>query len=322
VNKPGQSMTAVGSKSAVSLVSLIEQFGGDDEKCREFLALMRWPEGVRCPRCDSDKIGTLKANLGVRNGMHSPRKRNQFECSSCSYQFSVTSGSVFLDTHLPLWKWMLATYLIVDSKKGVSANQLRRQLNVSYKTAWYLCHRIRSAMLDTDTTPLSGVIEADETWIGGKRPGAGNLHGWDNKTMVLGALQRGGKVRLQVEHRRGTKPVLHAFIHANVDDGSILHTDANPSYIGVPVSAHESIDHSRDEWVRGDVTTNGIESAWSLLKRSIVGSFHQVSAKHLPAYLDEFSFRFNNRANAFLFRDTLLKLIEGDALPYADLISS
>src|SRR5205823_7925101 len=131
---------------AMNLVKLIEKYG-DDAKCRAFLDKLRWPDGPRCPRCSSEKLSRVKA-------------RNQFDCDSCRYQFSVTSGTVFHDTHLPLWKWFLAVYLIGEAKKGVSANQLKRTLGVSYKTAWYLCHRIRSAMIEANPAPLTGIVEA------------------------------------------------------------------------------------------------------------------------------------------------------------------
>src|SRR3954453_23730721 len=139
----------------MDLVKLIEDFGSED-KCREFLEHLRWPDGVRCPRCDSEKISRII-------------KRNQFDCDSCRYQFSVTAGTLFHDSHLPLWKWFLAIYMMVESRKSISANQLKRTLSVSYKTAWYLAHRIREAMGDDDQPLLRGIIEVDETYVGGKR---------------------------------------------------------------------------------------------------------------------------------------------------------
>src|SRR6266566_890890 len=133
----------------MNLPDLIEQFGSE-ELCRDYLEELRWPKGVECPRCESKKISRLK-------------KRAQFECDTCRYQFSVRVNTVFHDSKLPLWKWFLATYLMIESKKGISANQLKRMLNVSYKTAWYLCHRIRSAMEVLEEEPLTGLVEADET---------------------------------------------------------------------------------------------------------------------------------------------------------------
>jgi transposase-like protein len=229
------------------------------------------------------------------------------------------------DTHLPLWKWFLATYLMIESKKGISANQLKRTLRVSYKTAWYLTHRIRSAMGEDAPEQLSGTVEADETYVGGKSH-RGHKRALENKTMVLGAIQRGGPVRFRVEsHKIANTEVLHAFIEDTVADcAEAIYTDQHPAYRGIADhnTRHETVDHSREEWVRGDVSTNGIESTWSLFKRSIVGSYHQLSAKHLDAYLDEFAFRFNNRENPYLFRDTLLRLLDAETLPYKELIAS
>src|ERR687887_249803 len=141
----------------MSLPQLIEQFGGEDE-CHAYLEELRWPSGVKCPRCGSAKISRIKA-------------RRQFDCDGCRYQFSVRVDTLFHDSKLPLWKWFLAVYLMVESKKGISANQLKRTLRVSYKTAWYLCHRIRSAMEGDEESLLAGIVEADDTWIGGKHHG-------------------------------------------------------------------------------------------------------------------------------------------------------
>ena len=295
----------------MNLVKLIERYG-DDEKCRAFLEKLRWPEGIRCPRCISAKVSRVKA-------------RNQFDCDSCRYQFSATSGTVFHDTHLPLWKWFLATYLMCESRKGMSANQLKRTLGIgSYKTAWHLCHRIRSAMIEANPEPLTGVVEADETYVGGKATGFVNKresakHRLDNKSVVLGAIQRDGKLRVRMVPNAGKKAI-HGFLHSVVDPDAELFTDSSHVYDKYP-GAHQSVDHSAEEWVRGDVHTNSIESAWSLFDRAVIGSYHKLSKKHLPAYLQEFEFRFNNRENPFLFRDTLRALLVAEALPYADLVS-
>jgi transposase-like protein len=313
-------------RGAMSLVKLIEQFA-DEDRSRAYLEGLRWPNGVRCPRCDGERVKRIQSVTRYRSG---PRKgqvrgtRDQFDCS-CGYQFSVKSGTVFHDSHLPLWKWFLATYLMCESKKGMSANQLKRTLEVSYGTAWYLCHRIRWAMQQS-TEPLLGTVEVDETYVGGKRRHVGRGY-TENKKMIMGALQRGGNVRLRfvkdIHHLDGT--VARQFLGRTIHDGAeAIYTDEHPSYRGIADinTRHETVNHSVDEWVRGDVSTNGVESAWSLLKRSIIGSYHQLSEKHLPAYLDEFSFRFNGRENPFLFRDTLLALIKADALTYDELTHS
>jgi len=291
----------------VNLPVLIEKFGSE-EKCRAYLEELRWPDGVECPRCEGRTISRIV-------------RRNQFECDGCRYQFSVTAGTLFHDSHLPLWKWFLAIYIISESKKGVSSKQLQRMLGVSYKTAWYLSHRIRDAMGDDAQPLLRGIVEVDETLIGGKREGYGPGYR-GNKINVAGAVQRGGEIRLRVVPNR-RRAQMHGFIRANVaDDAEAIHTDEFASYrgIGDGNTRHETVEHKADEYVRGDVHTNTVESAWSLLKRSIVGSYHHVSLKHLPAYLDEMEFRFNRRENPYLFRDTLMVLLGGDALPYAKLI--
>jgi transposase-like protein len=296
----------------LDLPTMIERYGAE-EKCRDFLQELRWPHGVECPRCEARDVAKIKG-------------RNQLRCRSCDYRFSVTVGTVFADSHLPLWKWFLATYLMAESKKGISAKQLQRSLGVTYKTAWYLGHRIRSAMEDDAPVPLSGIVEVDETYIGGKtRGGKGSKGGpgrGTKKAMVLGAVERGGEVRIQVGDRPN-KATLHAFIHENVaDDAEAIHTDAWQAYggIGDADTLHEFVSHNQGEWLRGIVHTNTVDGVWSLLKRSIVGSYHQLSAKHLPAYLDEIAFRFNNRDNPYLFRDTLLRLLDGETLPLRELV--
>lgn len=293
-------------KSELNMMQLMERFGSD-EKCHAYLEQLRWPEGVRCPRCSSDKISRI-------------HERKQFMCDGCTYQFSVRVGTIFHDSHLPLSKWFVAIYLMGESLKGVSANQLKRTLGVSYKTAWYLCHRIRAAVKDADNSLLSGIVEVDETFVGGRRRGVGSGNR-DNKNMVLGAIERGGKLRLKLEKRPDRK-TLHTFIKANVsDDAEAIMTDEWPAYRGCgdADTRHETVNHREKEWVRGECHTNTVESAWSLFKRSVVGSYHQISAKHLERYLHEFEFRFNNRNNPYLFRDTLLRLIASENLEYKEL---
>jgi transposase-like protein len=298
----------------VDLVKLFEKFGSED-KCHAYLEELRWPDGVECPRCGSKKISRIAA-------------RRQFDCDGCRYQFSVRVGTLFHDSKLPLWKWFLAVYVMGESKKGVSANQLKRMLGVSYKTAWYLCHRIRSAMHDEAAPLLRGIVEADETYVGGKRKLSGHSTArdrararLDNKTIVLGAIERGGKVRLRVAPT-AEKEHVQAFLREVVaDEAEAIYTDSNRAYLGIEDedTRHEFVNHAADEWVRGDVHTNTVESVWSLFDRGVIGAYHKLSAKHLPAYLDEFAFRFNNRTNAFWFRDTIRALVEGDSLTFAEL---
>lgn len=290
----------------INLISLIERFGSD-EQCRALLEEMRWPDGIACPRCESKNITAI-----------SPRK--QHHCNQCRYQFSATSGTIFHDTHLPLWKWFLTIYKMLESKKGVSALQIKRELGIAYQTAWHLCHRIRAAMKDAYPMPLKGRVEVDETWIGGKVKGKGKGYK-GNKTLVVGAVQRGGKIILKVVKGR-TKEDLHGFVKDTVhDDAEAIYTDEFPSYRDLEDhnTRHETVNHSEGEYVRGDVHTNSIENIWGLFKRSIVGTFHHMSVKHLDAYLDELEWRFNNRENPYLFRDTVRKLIEAERVEFSKL---
>jgi transposase-like protein len=295
---------ALTTQPAIDLVKLSEAFDTDAE-CRAYLEELRWPNGVECPRCQSKSVSRIKA-------------RKIIECNGCRYQFSVTAGTIFHDSHLPLPKWFLAIFLISESKKGMSALQLKRLLKVSYKTAWYLCHRIREAMKTEGGKPLAGIVECDETYVGGKpryRVGMGNYR--MRKTMVMAVVERGGEIRIQVG-KNSNKWTLHPFIKQHAPNPKRIMTDELPSYkgIGDHDTTHETIEHSAKEYVRGDVHTNTVEGAFGLFERAIVGSFHQVSVKHLDRYLDEFEFRYNNRKNAYLFRDTLLRLCGGKALPY------
>ena len=290
----------------VDLPTLIERFACED-KCHAYLESLRWPKGIECPRCETK---TTISRLD---------KRRQFECDSCGYQFSVRVGTVLQDSKLPVWKWFLAILLLVQAKKGMSANQIKRTIGVSYKTAWFLCHRIRHAMASLVENPLSGIVEIDETYIGGKARGKGRGY-IGNKTMVVGAVERDGEIRLKVRGK-ANKKTLQAFVEKHAAHASRIMTDEHPGYKGVGRKGrkHETVNHAAEEWARGDVTTNSIENVCSLLKRSIVGSFHHISADHLPKYLDELEWRFNNRDNPYLFRDTLVSLMGSEVMTYAAL---
>ena len=289
-----------------NLVSLMEKYHTEDQ-CREELTELRWPDGVRCASCDSAHI---------RNSY----TRNTYDCGSCGYEFSVTSSTMLHDTHLPLKHWIMATYLMVESRKGISSNQLKRTLGVSYKTAWYLTHRIRAAMQGAYPQPLKGMIEIDETFVGGKTRGTGKGYK-GNKTLVVGMLQRGGKIRLQVVTGRDQETLQAWVAEHSADDTEVYFTDEWAGYNGIADgdTRHETVNHSIGEYVRGDVTTNGIENVWGLLKRSIMGAYHHLSAKHLDAYLDELEWRHNNRDNPWLFRDTLIRLLNADHVEYREL---
>jgi transposase-like protein len=300
-----------------TLCEVLREFGSD-ETCREYLEALRWPDKVTCPRCDSAKISRVY-------------ERKVFDCDSCRYQFSVLAGTIFQDTKLPLPTWFATVYLMCESKKGISANQINRMIGGSYKTAWYLCHRIRAAMTSAkeDRPKLGGTIEVDETFVGGVQRGHQHKRGHPEckKEVVIGIRQRGGELRLfhADDVKSGT---LAKYIKANISqDVDVIMTDEFGAYPSAIAKAgvfteHKTIKHKAKVYVDGDIHTNTVESAFSLLKRGIVGTWHKISAKHLAAYLDEMEFRFNNRSNPYLFRDTLIKLIEAPVLEYKKLTAA
>jgi transposase-like protein len=295
----------------VNLVGMMDKFG-DESKCRAYLESLRWPKGVTCPRCKAEKVYRIV-------------KRDQFLCSACEYQFSVTVDTIFHDTHLPLVTWFLATVLICEAKKGMSACQIQRSLGIkTYKTAWYLCHRIRAAMTEVNKPKLSGQIEMDETYVGGKGFGIQHRGRGTKKRPVIGIRQRNGELRL-FHAKEVTGRVLEKFLRENVgEDVDVFFTDELGAYRGVAkrmglTKKHQMVQHGIKEYVRGEAHTNSIESAFSLFKRGLRGSWHKLSSKHLQAYLEEMCFRFNNRKNPYLFRDTILKLITSSTLEYKQL---
>ena len=299
----------------MTLPDVVELFDTDD-KCRELLERLRWPNGPECPRCHTQTLARLDARL--------------LYCKECDYQFSVTVGSIFHDSHLPLTKWFMVTLLLCEAKKGMSANQIRRTIwgphKGSYKTAWYLCHRIRAAMKEAERPMLDGTVEMDETYVGGKQHRG---RGWNtldnNKEVVIGIRQRGGELRFfhAEDAKSGT---LAKYIQENISaDVEVMVTDEMPAYpkamigAGVHGSKHKTIRHRDKVYVDGDIHTNTVESAFSLLKRGIMGSWHKISAKHLPAYLDEMTFRFNRRKSPALFLDTLRHMVTAPVLTFEKL---
>jgi transposase-like protein len=291
----------------MNLVELNNHYSTED-KCREQLKRLRWPEGVTCPRCKSKTISRLFT-------------QSKFECSDCRYQFSVTVGTVFHDSHLPLTSWFLATVLICEAKKGMSACQIQRTLGIgSYKTAWYLCHRIRAAMAEASKGMLDGTVEVDETYVGGRGHGKRG-RGAEHKEVVIGIRQRQGELRFfhAEDVRSGT---LEKYIRENIsEDVDFLMTDDLPQYRGVArrmgmQGKHKTIRHKQGWYVMGDVHTNTVESAFSLLKRGVIGTWHRISAKHLQAYCNEMTFRFNRRENPNLFLDTLRHMVTAPVLTF------
>lgn len=293
------------AKQKMNLVQLVNRFSNEDE-ARRYLEEIRWPEGVQCPRCASESVSEITT-------------RDQYDCNKCRYRFSVTSGTIFHDSHLPLSKWLIAAYLMIESKKGISAAQLQRTIGVSYKTAWYLCHRIRKAMTGAYPFPLKGIVEVDETYVGGEWNGSGRTGG-SGKLVVAGAIQRDGKIILKLVGGRD-RDSLHEFVQETVsEDADALHTDAWDSYKGaLPSVTHKTVVHRRNYVAPDGTHTNSIESVWSLFKRAIVGTYHKLSEKHLQAYLEELEWRFNNRENPWLFRDTVQRLVASGNVEYKHL---
>ncbi len=286
-----------------------------DEECREILTRLRWPEGVDCPRCHNKNVWWVDS-------------RKQFTCSECNYQFSVTTGTVFNDSHLALPIWFIAVVLLCEAKKGMSAMQLKRtiwgQHKGSYKTAWYLCHRIRAAMAAAERPMLDGVVEMDETYIGGRKRGMGRGPHGKGKQIVIGIRQRGGEARFfrAEDTKSGT---LAKYIAENISrDVECIVTDDFTAYPAAMKENgfsgnHFSVNHSAKEYVNGPIHTNTVESAFSLLKRGVIGTWHKISAKHLPAYLAEMEFRFNRRNRSDLFIDTLRHMVAAPTLTFETL---
>jgi transposase-like protein len=294
----------------MNLADIVSKFS-TDQRCRELLCRLRFPDGVRCLRCKEHAIEL-------------ETEKQLFYCARCDYQFTVTAGTIFNDSHLPLNKWFMATLLLCEAKKGMSACQVQRTLGVSYKTAWYLCHRIRAAMVEVNKPMLSGKIEMDETFIGGVNRNKGKAARWDNKENVIGIRQRGGDLRFfhAADVKSGT---LEKFIRENIsEDVEVLFTDDFNAYRSAAKhlrkdGRHKTIRHKLKVYVRGDIHTNTIESAFSLLKRGIIGTWHKISAKHLQAYCEEMTFRFNRRKNSDLFLDTLRHMVTAPVLTYEKL---
>jgi transposase-like protein len=292
-----------------NLPDMLEKFN-NDEKCRAYLEKLLWPSGPVCPKCKGKDI----ARVGGREEM--------LRCKACEQQFSVTVNTIFHDSHLPLTKWFLATYLICESKKGISALQIKRVLGIGgYKTAWYLCHRIRQAMMrgTAEEPKLSGIVEIDDAYIGGKTTGQGHQAGRDNKTLIVGMTERGGRLRMVVVPAVNKEEIAKAVLHHVSPSVEMIISDEFGAYIPALAKKfgkkHRRINHSISFSEEG-INTNSIENRFSLLKRGIIGSWHHVSVKHLQRYLEEMSFRFSRRANPYLFSETLLNLLTTDPLTF------
>lgn len=278
----------------------------------------RWPKGVRCLACDHDKCYSIETK--GKTG----KPFRVFECADCGLHFSATTGTLFHDSHLPLQKWFMAIALMVEAKKGISAKQMQRHLGCAYKTAWYLCHRIRQAMQEPESQILGGegvVVEIDETMIGGRVAGSGRLQGQFNKTQVIGIVERGGRVHMQTLPNKGSiaiKKVIDAKVSPDTDK---IVTDGASTYTGiVPKDKHEAGNHKEERRKKQKMSNQAVEGVFSLFKRGVVGSYHKLGREHLDRYLGEFCWRFNRRGvQPWIFQMALNSMAENKPLTYKEL---
>lgn len=292
----------------------LRQAYGDEAKARELLEAWRWPKGPVCPHCQNagDKtISRLEAQSTSRRGV----RKGVYFCGACRQQFTVTVGTVLERSHVPISKWLMALFLLGSSKKSLSANQIHRMIGVTYKTAWFMCHRIRFAMTPNHRLPkLKGTVEVDETFIGPKAK---------RKTPVVALVQRQGLARVKVI-ASVTQKNLGAALSECVSQEAVVNTDEHPGYKN-PLKhwkAHQTVNHSRGEYQRQNqdgsrASTNTAESFFSLFKRAIIGAWHHISREHLSRYANEFAFRWNTRHDTDGERlGKFVQWIEGKRLTY------
>jgi transposase-like protein len=280
-------------------ISQFEAAFPDEDAAKGYLKLRRWPNGVHCPRCKNEQVYELKTRAW------------HWQCENCAddgYRFSLYVGTIFENTNLPLKTWFRIIYMMLTSKKGISALQIHRTIGTgSYRTAWYACHRVRAGLRDEKFRKLVGIVEMDETYIGGKAKNkhgkrGGKGRGTVGKTAVLGAVSRKGNVVARVLN--GTDALtVEGFVEEAVSKRvSLLATDDHASFRNLAsLRRHGVVNHSAGQYVVGAIHTNTIEGFWSILKRGVVGTYHKVSRKYLPLYVAEFQFRYNNRENPDIF---------------------
>jgi transposase-like protein len=303
----------------MKLIDVTRKFKTDAD-CLDYIEAMRWPNGeIGCVHCGE----IARVSKITREAKGKNKRTRIYQCLACGKQFSATSGTIFNDSHLPLTKWFLAVALICEAKKGMSACQLQRHLGVNYRTAWYLAHRIREAMQEDGL--LTGVVEADETYLAPKKPRKGCPYVKKEKhDVVLGMIERGGRLRM-VPVKDTKREIIEPIFDKHISPDATLQTDEHPTYYIIgkeKFAGHRSINHSVS-YAMGTNHTNSIENAFSLLKRGIYGTFHKVSIKHLGRYCNEFSYRFNRRGEQLqMFDGTLKNIVNGKVLAYKNLVAN
>ena len=280
------------STNGLNLLHIAEHFSSE-ESARNFLENSLWPDGPRCPHCESRKAYKLTAKPDSKR----PVRKGVYKCGECREQYTVTVNTIFENSHIPLNKWLLAIHLLCASKKGMSAHQLHRMLGITYKCAWFMAHRIRYAMTEEMRQKFSGVVECDETYVSGK--GKTQFRGratGKTRTAVVSVVKRGGAAR-SFPVTRVTGENLSEIIRTNVDRTAHLCTDQFASYkdIGFMFATHGTVNHGAGEYSRGYIHVNSAEGLFSILKRGLTGVYHQVAQHHLHRYLAEFDFRYNTR---------------------------
>lgn len=297
----------------MSAANILAPHFQDADKAREYLEALRWPNGVICPHCGVVGDHYKLQGKSTRPGL--------WKCKDCRKQFTVIVGTVFSDSKIPLNKWLLAVHLICASKKAISSHQIHRMLGVTYKSAWFMTHRIREAMKSENGGLLGsggGTVEADETYWGNNGKNRKGARGYEHKMKVVSLVERDGEKRSIVVRNVNAK-TLRAVLEENVSKSARLMTDEHAGYkkVGREYAKHGVVSHSTGEYARGDTHSNTVESSFSLLKRGLIGTFHHVGEQHLQRYATEFDYRWNNRKITDNERsDKLLTQLHGKRLTY------
>jgi len=297
----------------MSAANLLSPHFTDADKAREYLEALRWPNGVVCPHC-----GVIGDHYKLQGKATRP---GLWKCKDCRKQFTVIVGTVFSDSKIPLNKWLLAVHLLCASKKAMSSHQLHRMLGVTYKSAWFMTHRIREAMKGENGGLMGsggGVVEADETYWGNQGKQPKGARGYQHKMKIVSLVERGGEKRSVVVSNVNAK-TLRVVIEKNVSKSANLMTDEHSAYtkLGREFASHGVTVHSEGEYARDNIHSNTVESSFSLLKRGLIGTFHHVGEQHLQRYVTEFDYRWNNRKITDKERsDKLLTQVAGKRLTY------